>query len=144
MKNDKLLTVFLVDDDPIFLKSLEIDFIAQGLYNIETFKNGEDCLAKLSHQPDFIILDYLLNGIDANAMNGIEVLDKILSFNKSVPVIILSAQDKIEVAVDCMHHKAIDYVVKSETSFIRINKIIETISIQKKMEHIINWYMDRS
>lgn len=143
MGKSKVLTIFLVDDDPIFLKSLELDFIVQDLYNIETFRNGEDCLAKLNHQPDFIILDYLLNGIDCNSMNGIEVLDKILAFDKSIPVIILSAQDKIEVAVNCMHHKATDYVVKSETSFMRINKIIQFISAQKKMEKIINWYMER-
>ncbi len=143
MKKGKVLTVFLVDDDPVFLKSLEIDFLTQDLYNIETFLNGEDCLANLHHHPDFIILDYLLNGIDTNSMNGIEVLDKILASNGSIPVIILSAQDKIEVAVNCMHHKAVDYVVKSETSFIRINKIIRTICKQQKMEKIINWYLDR-
>ncbi|MDE3126284.1 MAG: response regulator [Bacteroidota bacterium] len=143
MKNGKILTIFLVDDDPMFLKSLEIDFLNQNLYNIETFLNGEDCLSNLHHHPDFIILDYLLDGIHANSMNGIEVLDKILAYNPTIPVIILSAQDKIEVAVNCMHHKAADYIVKSETSFLRINQIILSICKQQKMEKIIKWYMDR-
>ena len=48
-------------------------------------------------------------------MNGIETLDKIKAFNPEIPVIMLSSQDKIDVAIECMHHQAFDYVVKSET-----------------------------
>ena len=55
----------------------------------------------------------------------------------------LSSQDKIEVAINCMHHRAFDYVVKSETAFIRLQKIITTIFQYKKMEKELNWYMDR-
>ena len=63
-------------------------------------------------------------------MNGIETLDKIRSLNPFIPVIMLSSQDKIEVAVDCMKHKAFDYVVKSETAFIRLQMDI-TYNISK-------------
>ncbi len=76
-------------------------------------------------------------------MNGIETLDKIKEFNSEIPVVILSAQDKIDVAVNCMHHKAFDYIVKSETAFIRLQKIISTIFRYKKMEKELNWYMER-
>jgi DNA-binding NarL/FixJ family response regulator len=97
----------------------------------------------LSHNPDVIILDYHLDGIDKTAMNGIETLDKIKSFNPNIPVVMLSSQDKIEVAVDCMHHKASDYVVKSETAFFRLQKIITSIFSYNKMERVVNWYMER-
>ena len=55
----------------------------------------------------------------------------------------LSSQDKIEVAINCMHHKAFDYVVKSETAFMRLQKIIQSIILYKKMEKELNWYMER-
>jgi hypothetical protein len=42
-----------------------------------------------------------------------------------------------------MHHRAFDYVVKSETAFIRLQKIISTILRYKKMEKELNWYMER-
>jgi len=42
-----------------------------------------------------------------------------------------------------MHHKAFDYVVKSETAFLRLQKIITAIFLHKKMEHELNWYMER-
>jgi two-component system OmpR family response regulator len=150
MKNEKpvvtgaeQIKLFLVDDDAVFLKSLEIEFLNHADFRVETFATGELCVASLSHNPDVIILDYRLDGIDKNAMNGMDTLDKIKKINPDVPVVMLSSQDKIDVAINCMHHRAFDYVVKSETAFIRLKKIITTIFRYKKMEKELNWYMDR-
>jgi len=88
-------------------------------------------------------LDYMLDEIVDKAMNGIETLDKIKAINPDIPVVMLSGQDKIEVAINCMHHKAFDYVVKSETAFFRLQKIITTIFQQKKLQKELNWYMER-
>ena len=150
MKNEKNpvtvaepIKLFLVDDDALFLKSLEIEFMQHADFTIETFATGELCMASLSHNPDVIILDYHLDGIDKTAMNGIATLDKIKSYNPDIPVVMLSSQDKIDVAINCMHHRAFDYVVKSETAFMRLQKIITTIFRYKKMEKTLNWYMER-
>lgn len=139
-----IISVFLVDDDLVFLKSLEIEFRQHGEFSIHTFCSGELCIEALAAQPDLIILDYLLDGFDENAINGIETLDRIREINPDIPVVMLSAQDKIEVAVDCMHHQAYDYVVKSETAFIRLQKIITRIFSQRKTEKILKWYMERA
>jgi|SRR5665647_1127223 len=141
--NTEKIKLFLVDDDAVFLKLLEIEFLEHGDFEIETYATGELCLANLTNNPDVIVLDYYLDGIDQSAMNGIETLDKIRAINPDIPVVILSSQDKIDVAVDCMHHKAYDYVVKSETAFLRLQKIITSIFSYKKMEKTLNWYMER-
>ncbi len=143
MKNDTKVKIFLVDDDALFLKSLEIEFLENADFLIETYPTGELCIANLSNNPDVVILDYQLDGIVANAMNGLETLDKVKEFNSETPVIMLSSQDKIEVAINCMHHKAFDYVVKSETAFVRLQKIITSIFKYQKMQKELNWYMDR-
>lgn len=135
------IQIYLVDDDALYLKSLEIDFMSQGKYVIKTFSSGHDCLENLSLECDFVILDYHLNGIDINAMNGIETLDKIKAYNTNISVIMLSSQDRIDVAIDCMHHHASDYVVKSETAYFRINAIIENIIKKNIVENQLNWYM---
>ncbi len=143
MKNDKKVKIFLVDDDAIYLRLLAIEFTDHGDFEVETYATGEACIEHLSNSPDVIVLDYLLDGVDPNAINGIETLDQIKAFDIAIPVIMLSAQDKIEVAVDCMHHFAFDYVVKSETAFIRLQKIISTIYKIKKIEKELSWYMER-
>ncbi len=143
MKNGDKIKLFLVDDDAVFLKSLEIEFLQHADFIIETYSTGELCIENLSHDPDVIILDYHLDGIVKNAMTGLATLDKIKSINPDIPVVMLSSQDKIDVAIKCMHHRAFDYVVKSETAFLRLQKIITSIFSYKKMEKELNWYMNR-
>ena len=141
-KIDKI-KLFLVDDDTVFLKSLEIDFLEHADFTVETYSTGELCIENLSHNPDLIILDYHLDGIDKTAMNGLATLDKIKALNADIPVIMLSSQDKIDVAIKCMHHQAFDYVVKSETAFMRLKTIISTAFRMKKIEKELKWYMNK-
>lgn len=143
MSTETKIQLFLVDDDALFLKSLEIDFMQHADFEIETFATGELCIENLSHKPDIIILDYHLDGVDRDAINGIDTLDQIKAFNPEIPVIMLSSQDKIDVAINCMHHQATDYVVKSETAFMRLKKIITTILETKNLKTQLNWYMER-
>lgn len=143
MKNDTKIKLFLVDDDAVFLKLLEIQFLECADFEIETFPTGELCLASISKKPDVVILDFHLDGIDKTAINGLQTLDKIKEIDAEIPVIMLSSQDKIEVAVQCIHHNAFDYVVKSETAFVRLQKIISSIFKLKQMKKELNWYMDR-
>lgn len=142
-KTTNKIKLFLVDDDALFLKSLEIDFQVQADFEIATFATGEICIANLSNNPDIVILDFHLNGIDKNAMNGLDTLDEIKKHNSKTPVIMLSSQDKIDIAIKCMHHNAFDYVVKSETAFVRLQKNIATILNNQKIEKELSWYMDR-
>ncbi|NCP21718.1 MAG: response regulator [Flavobacteriales bacterium CG03_land_8_20_14_0_80_35_15] len=137
------IKLFLVDDDAVYLKLLEIEFLQHADFEIETYATGEQCIENLSHKPDVIILDYYLDGVNQTAMNGIKTLDKIRAFNSKIPVVMLSCQDKIDIAISCMHHGAFDYVVKSETAFIRLQKIITRIFSYKKIAKQLSWYMER-
>ena len=144
MNTDNKVKVFLVDDDALHLKTLEIEFLQNADFDVETFSTGELCIENLGSNPDIIVLDYHLDGIVKGVMNGIETLDKIKNINPNIQVIMLSSQDKIDVAVSCMRHKAFDYVIKSETAFMRLKKIISTIFEQKKLQKELKWYMDRA
>ena len=143
MKNPPKIIIFLVDDDALFLKVLAMDFMQKENFTIETFATGESCIENLSKNPDLIVLDYHLDGIEKNAINGMETLDKIKKYNAKIPVIMLSSQDNIEVAIDCMHHGANDYVVKSKTAFLRLQSIIDRIFKYQNIEKQLMWYMDK-
>jgi DNA-binding NtrC family response regulator len=143
MTNEKKILLFLVDDDELFLKSLVIEFSDNTESVVRTFLTGEQCLENISQNPDVVILDYHLNSVDKNAINGLETLDRIKTINTLIPVIILSSQDKIEVAVNCMKHHAFDYIVKSETAFVRLQKTITTIFHYQEIEKALSWYMEK-
>jgi two-component system, OmpR family, response regulator len=143
MTHEKKILVFLVDDDSLFLKSLQIEFTQNTESDILTYTTGELCLESISQNPDIVVLDYHLNSIDENAINGLETLDRIKAINPEIPVIMLSSQDKIDVAVNCMKHQAFDYIVKSETAFLRLQRAITTIFHYQKIEKALSWYMEK-
>ena len=144
MSNEKQTLIFIVDDDALYLKSLEIEFSQNNDSEVKTFATGELCMESIPQKPDVIILDYYLNSINSNAINGLQILDKIKTSNPQIPVIMLSSQDNIEVAVNCMRHKALDYFVKSETAYMRLEKAINDIQHNQKVQKTLDWYMDRA
>jgi two-component system, OmpR family, response regulator len=143
MNSNKSAKIFVVDDDTLYLKMIEIEFLQYPDFKLETYATGEICIENLSQEPDLIILDYQLDGVDKQAMNGIQTLDKIKEINPRIPIVMLSAQDNIEVAINCLHHKAFDYIVKSETALLRLQKVIATILDTQTLEESLEWYMER-
>ena len=81
MTNEKKILIFLVDDDVLFLKSLEIEFTQNTESDIQTYATGELCLESIAQNPDVIVLDYYLNSVEKNAINGLETLDRIKTIN---------------------------------------------------------------
>jgi len=56
--NDNKILLFLVDDDALFLKSLEIEFADNTESVLQTYTTGELCLENITQNPDVVILDY--------------------------------------------------------------------------------------
>ncbi len=99
--------VFIVDDEPAISKLLAYWVRDKWKYDVEVFNNGEDLLRNLNSKPDLILLDIMLPGLD-----GLETLRKIKVIDENLPVIMLSAQGSIEVAVESLRHGAYDYFPK--------------------------------
>jgi len=140
---NKKIKIFLVDDDKVFLKMMQVQLEENENFEIETFPTGEVFIENLGSNPDLVILDFHLNGVDKTAKNGLETLDLIMKHNLEIPVIMLSSQDKIEVAISCMHHGAVDYIVKSETAYFRLQQAITKIFELQKVKKELSWYMKR-
>jgi DNA-binding NtrC family response regulator len=123
-------SIFLVDDDKMFLSSLKNSLDKQFKSGVEvvTFTNGEDCLKRISDNPDIVVLDYYLNDEQhPDAMDGIELLKKIKESSEESAVIMLSGQDKLQVALDSIKNGAYEYISKSESTFIRIQNVVRNI-----------------
>ena len=124
--------IFLVDDDKNNTDMLKMHLSKKFNLEILTFSTGEDCLNNLGLNPQYIVLDYQLNTVQKDAANGIEILKKIKAAMPDVYVIFLSGQDKIEVAVDTVKYGAYDYVVKNQSSFLRLENCL--INIHKNLK----------
>lgn len=120
--------IFLVDDEPIQNEMLK-DYISERFqYQIKTYESGESALQEMHLDPEVIVLDFHLNSHLPDAQNGVEVLKKMKQLKPNSQVIMLSGQDKLEVAIESMKHGAYDYVIKGETAFSRMENILNNIN----------------
>ena len=117
------ITVFIVEDDPIYLRLVKYVFELNPDFNIEIFTTGQECLDNLHLKPSIISLDFNLPD-----MKGDQVLQKIKNYNKDIGVIILSGQKDIEVAVQLLQNGAYDYIVKNEETKDRLHHTVQRLS----------------
>lgn len=120
--------IFLVDDEPIQNEMLKDYLSERFLYDIKVFDNGEEALQHMHLNPEIVILDYHLNAHKREAKNGVEILKTVKDKYPETQVIMLSGQDKLEVAVDSMKYGAYDYVVKGEAAFSRMENVMNNVS----------------
>jgi two-component system, NtrC family, response regulator AtoC len=99
--------IYVVDDEETISKLLEHWVTKKWGYEARTFTTGEECLDNLSTIPDAIILDIMLPGI-----GGVETLKRIKVRYPDIPVIMLSAQGKVDVAIETIKLGATDYFSK--------------------------------
>ncbi len=123
------LKITIVDDDPA-MTEMQKDFLANKFPGsiVTTFPSGETALKGIYFEPDVIILDYHLDSMNAEAMNGLQVLKKLKDQYPNVPVIFLSSQEKTEIAANTMKYGAYDYIVKNESAFHRLEILLTNIS----------------
>ena len=117
--NSKKLRVLLVDDDPFLTELLKRHFEEEGVKEIIIARNSQECLEALK-KCDVIILDYYLDD-----GNGIDVLREIKTQDPNLPVIFLSGQEYVNIAIRSLKFGAFDYLEKSKLNF---NKLMEVIT----------------
>ena len=83
--------IYIVDDEETISKLLEHWATKKWGYQARCFPNGEACLENLNVIPDLVLLDIMLPGI-----GGVDTLRAIKAQYPDLPVIMLSAQGKVE------------------------------------------------
>jgi DNA-binding NtrC family response regulator len=137
MPHNKKILIFIVDDNPLFLKSMETPFNRNGNFSVKTFLTGEECIRSLDLKPDLVVLDYFLNSSDPDAMDGFKTLLLIKENSPGTQVIMVSSQESTELAVNCIKNGAFDYIAKNEKTFHRlkqsIKKVFSLYSVEKEL-----------
>jgi len=102
------LPVLLVDDEEQFLQSMSFILSAEGINHIVECQDSRKVEALLSGQ-DFSVT---LLDMSMPHLSGSELLPVIVRDHPDIPVIIVTALNEVETAVDCMKSGAFDYLVK--------------------------------
>ncbi len=126
--------IYIVDDEQSISKLLSFWVKDKWGYNAEVFSNSESMLKRINAKPDLILLDIMLPGLD-----GIETLKRIRQMDENLPVIMLSAQGSIEVAVESLRYGAYDYFSKpidQQKLELAIKNAIKNYDLQKELQNL--------
>ena len=90
-------TILVVDDEPNYLIVLS-ELLKEEGYEVITAQKGEDGL-KVVQDTD---LDLVITDMRMPGMDGLELLKTVKSYNKDLPVIMITAVGEVEKAVVAM------------------------------------------
>ncbi len=114
--------IFIIEDDEWYTELLSYTLGLNPEYEIEIYRTGKDALKNLYKRPAAITLDYGLPD-----MKGAEVLKKIKELYPELPVVVVSAQEEIGVALELLKEGAYDYIIKNDETKDRIWKVMTNI-----------------
>lgn len=110
--------VFILDDNKDLLAFVELALGNKG-FAVETFSQPAALLERLAaRQPGVILID-----IRMPEMNGHQVFREIRAREKNIPIIVISASDKQEDAIEALRLRAYDFLRKPLRDFVLVNAI---------------------
>ena len=120
--------ILIIDDTPETLRLLASTLIEQG-YTVDQLPSGTSALDYVRrHQPDLILLDVMMPGID-----GYEVCERLKSDSKTcqIPVLFLSAIGDSPNKVRAFELGGVDYVTKP----FQLEEVLARVEYQLKLYH---------
>jgi len=101
------LRILVLEDNAILSHAL-CDVLTKAGYAVDFFANGEDGKSVLEYQQyDLLILDLGLPGID-----GMDILKNLRKAKNKIPVLVVSARDKLDQKILGFESGADDYLCK--------------------------------
>ena len=128
-------SIFIVEDDPWYGEILKHHLGLNPNYKVTLFSTGKELLSKMWPQPDLITLDFSLPDI-----TGDKLFKKIQDINTAVPVIMISGQEDVSVAVNMLKMGVSDYLIKDDSTkdllWNSILRIRETQNLKKEVANL--------
>lgn len=123
--------LLLVEDDELFSQAL-VDYLSPR-YSVQPAPNATKAWDVLNREiPDLILLDITLPGTD-----GITFLKSLKERIRELPVIMLTAMDRIQTVVECMKQGAVDYLTKpiiSEELLASVERALESVEMKRELD----------
>jgi DNA-binding NtrC family response regulator len=119
--------VLIVDDEPAVVEGLSITLRSNGIDNIIGCVDGRQVMGYIRDSDvEVVLLDLSMPHI-----SGKELLERIHEDFPHIPVVVVTAANELETAVECMQIGAFDYMVKVVEDNRLISGIRRAIAIRK-------------
>lgn len=124
--------ILVVDDDSFVAEMLAVILESDG-FQVKTAGHGREALEKLHEFPEICLV---ISDMNMPEMNGLELIEAIRGGNSDVPIIILTGNSQISVAISALDKGANDYLLKDEniqdTISISVSKVLEKHQLKLK------------
>ena len=137
------MNLLIADDENLELKVLEKTVKKHFVDELEIFASSNG--RKASQICDEVKPDIALLDIEMPGMNGIELAKYIKEKNTECIIIFITAYDRFDYAIEAMHIKAFDYLLKpwkEEKLCELINTAIENVRSMQKTDSIVHSQKD--
>lgn len=103
----KRLSIMILDDEPIVGKRLKTS-LEKYACEVEVYENSSEAVSRLNEK-DF---DIVVTDVRMDEINGIQVLEHIMSKSRNTKVIIITGYATVEVAREALVKGAFDFIAK--------------------------------
>lgn len=123
--SDKI-KILITDDDPDFQQTMVFWFKAKG-YIVSTAGSGEEALQQIKEsKPDIVFLD-----LNMPEMDGVDTLIKIREFDKTLPVVMISAHVDARRMAEAAPHNVSGVFYKGK-DFSELGSLLEFLEVVLK------------
>ncbi|MEZ4524391.1 MAG: response regulator [Desulfobacterales bacterium] len=127
------IKILVVDDDP-FVRAMLQDILESAGHSVETAEDGTEALRIWKQAPES--MDLILSDMNMEQMNGLELIRSLRKQHADVPIIILTVNDEISIAMEAIRSGATDYLLKDEniqdTILISVERVMEKDRLKKQ------------
>jgi DNA-binding NtrC family response regulator len=128
------LPVLLVDDEPQLLRSASVLLRASGIKRVVTLDDSRAVLPLLAEQDiGVLVLDLAMPHI-----SGRDLLVQIATDYPDIPVLLMTATNDLDTAVQCMQGGAIDYLVKPVEKNRLVSSVMRALEIRALREEVLS------
>lgn len=130
------MTNILIVDDEEIIRNFLTDVLSEDGYRVHSLEKAEDALDLISKGG----IEILITDIKMKGMNGLDLLKKTKDINPGIDVVVITAFDSAQNAMESMKLGAVDYLSKpiniEQMRFI-ISKILQQRIKNKIAEKMI-------
>lgn len=131
-----MYNILVIDDDEIYLKSIQ-NLLEYKNFKVTTCENPLNVLRLLKENSfQCVMLDVRMPGKD-----GLDVLDQIKKHDPQIPVIMVSGQSTISIAVEALQKDAYDFIekpVNADRLLVTLKNALEKYTLQTSQSALIS------
>ena len=129
--------VLIIEDETVLAKNIRL-YLERSGFDVRTAESAEGGMQQVREfRPDIVLLDYQLPG-----RNGLDLLVEMQRHDAGIPVIMLTGQGSIDMAVEAMKRGAVDFLTKP-VALAKLKQAVEKVLGAERTEKALAYYRER-